>query len=273
MPLQTLVQQPALAEDLHQSIVDRGNPVDANRVMRILRALYNDAAERDTTLPRDRNPCTSVRWAEEKPREAAIPLKEMGKWADQVEQLRRSNPVRASFHTLCLLLGTRPGELARASWSNYDAAREVLVLEDSKKGLYEIPLSRQAIAEIDALRDVGAMLHPNSPWLFPAESKSGHIERCSEPKKKLSHSGNSGRHSFKTIATVIGISDLQSDVLQGRSLLKAGLAGRGYIGRSELTEPLRIAVQKINDEMERLMRNKGTMAPVPKMHESATQLG
>ncbi|MGH7175224.1 MAG: hypothetical protein ACREGR_02610 [Minisyncoccia bacterium] len=253
MALQTLSHQPMLAEDLHKKITDAGHGTDANRALKLLRAIYFDAAQRDRNLSREHHPCTSVRWATERPREAAIPSALLPTWAIQLEKLREISPIRASYHKLCLLLGTRPGELARAKWSDYDAARGVLVMPDTKTDLYEIPLSTHAMAEFERAREVGKMLYPDSDWIFPADSTSGHLARSDEPKKKLSHTGNAGRHTFKTQATILGVPDLHSDVLQGRSLLKAGLAGRGYIGRAELTEPLRKASQMINDEMERLM--------------------
>ena len=49
----------------------------------------------------------------------------MPAWKAQLETLRTTNPLRASYHALCLYLGTRPGELARAKWSEIDAERRV----------------------------------------------------------------------------------------------------------------------------------------------------
>jgi hypothetical protein len=54
------------------------------------------------------------------------------------------------------------------------------------------------------------------------------------------------------LAALLGIPELVRDVLEGRSLLKAGLAGRGYIERSELGPKVREAQQLINDEIDKL---------------------
>jgi hypothetical protein len=58
-----------------------------------------------------------------------------------------------------------------------------------------------------------------------------------------------------------GIDEIVLDVLEGRSLLKSSLAGRGYIDRSELGPKVRAAQHTINHEIDRLFgysANSGT---------------
>src|SRR5437762_14344939 len=110
----------------------------------------------------DRTPTSGLhrRWAQEKPRDAHIPTEQMPAWKAQLETLRTTNPLRASYHALCLYLGTRPGELARAKWSEIDAERRVLFLPQTKTEPYEVPLSTQALDELERMREVDAALYP-----------------------------------------------------------------------------------------------------------------
>jgi hypothetical protein len=134
---------------------------------------------------------------------------------------------------LNLRLGTRPGELARAKWT--DLEREVLVLPETKTHLVELPLTAQIEAELERLREIDRAQYPTSPYIFPARAR-GHLSRLSESKDVLSYSGSSGRTTHHTIGVTLGIDDRVLDVLEGRTLAKSGAAaaGRGYISRNEL---------------------------------------
>lgn len=109
----------------------------------------------------------------------------------QVERPRRFCPV------VPLKNGTHGRERKRSSAKRATSALwlliekrkptlTVLAMPQTKTHLYEIPLSRQAVAEIEQLRAVVSKLHPGSEWMFPVDSESGHIERWGEPKKRLS---------------------------------------------------------------------------------------
>jgi integrase len=259
LPLKTLVEHPVMARDLHRQITGRGAPSEANHTLRLLRSIYRHAAKLDTSLSRVRHPCEAVEWHQEKKRVgAAIPAELMPAWAAQIEAMRSNRPIRASFQMLNLRLGTRPGELARAKWEDFDWQRNVLVLPETKTHLVEVPLTAQIREEFERVKEVGQGLFPGSPYVFRANSKTGYIRELMEQKTVLSHSGNSGRHTHHTIGTILGvqhgIDELVLDVLEGRTLLKSGLAGRGYIDRSELGPKVRAAQERINDEIDRLFR-------------------
>jgi integrase len=266
LPLKTLVDHPVMARDLHRQITARGAPSEANHTLRLLRSIYRHAARLDTSLSRVRHPCEAVEWHQEKKRVgAAIPSELMPAWAAQIDAMRASRPIRASFQILNLRLGTRPGELARAKWEDFDWQRDVLVLPETKTHLVEVPLTDQIRAELELVRVAGQDLFPGSPYVFPANSATGYIRELMEQKAVLSHSGNCGRHTHHTIGTVLGvqhgIDEIVLDVLEGRSLLKSSLAGRGYIDRSELGPKVRAAQHTINHEIDRLFgysANSGT---------------
>jgi len=91
-------------------------------------------------------------------------------------------------------------------------------------------------------------------WLFPSRGDDGRLQRLTEEKATLSHSGNCGRHTFSTQASLLGIDDKTRDVLQGRTLVKAGVAGSLYLDRGEFGAKARKASQKINDRIDQLAK-------------------
>jgi len=243
-----------MARDKHRSITASRGKRAANVTMALLRAVHRYAARLDTSLSFDRHPCTAVEFHDEKPRQgAAIPANEMARWFEQLEALRVKSPIRASYHALCLRLGARPGELAVRQWSDVDFDRRIITFPETKTHLVEIPLTEQCIAELNRLKETTRVLYSRSTHLFPARDGKC-LSRYTELKNTLAYSGNCGRHSHHTIGVVLGIEELVLDTLEGRSLLKAGLAGRGYIERSELGPKIRAAQQLINDRIDELAK-------------------
>jgi hypothetical protein len=148
-----------------------------------------------------------------------------------------------------------PGELSRAKFT--DIERGVLVLPETKTHLVEVPLCPQIDAEIEKMRELRDALWPSSPYIF-ATGSDAHLTRLTESKVVLSHSGNSGRHTHHSIGTVLGISELVLDVVEGRTLLKSGMAGRGYIDRSELGPNVRAGQIAINDRIDALLAGEAS---------------
>ncbi len=255
-PLATLAANPVMARNEHRAITEGRGARTANMAMSLLRTIHRHAAQLDTSLSFERHPCTAVEFHDEKPREgAAIPAGAVREWFAQLEKLRKVSPIRASFHVLCLRLGTRPGELAARKWSEVDFHRNILTLPETKTHLVEVPLTEQCVAELKHVRDAGRMLYPNSEFIFPARDGK-RLSRFTEQRNVLAYSGNCGRHSHHSLGTVLGVGEIVLDVLEGRSLLKAGLAGRGYIDRGELGAEVRAAQQRINDRIDELAKGK-----------------
>lgn len=249
VPLRTLLDNPRMAKEMHERITKESGPSAADHAARLLRSIYRNAAKLDTALPRDRHPCSAVEWHGDRKREdAAIPAKQMPAWKKQLDDLRAMSPARAAFQLLVLRLGCRPGELAKAEWEHVDLKNKLLWIPVSKTEAYEVPIPRQAIAEFKALAETR-----ESHFIFAARGKAGHLARLQEAR--LSHSSNEMRHSHHTVGTVLGINEMVLDVLEGRTLLKAGAAGRGYIDRGELGPQVRAAQDAINARIDVLFKS------------------
>lgn len=68
-------------------------------------------------------------------------------------------------------------------------------------------------------------------WLFPAESKSGHIIEHKEKRCDLSKWGNDLRQTFRTIAQTAGVAELDVHLLMNHSIPGVNA---GYITRNKL---------------------------------------
>lgn len=81
----------------------------------------------------------------------------------------------------------------------------------------------------------GRIMHPDlaSQWLFPADSTSGHISELKESRKILSKWGNDLRQSYRTLATVAEVSEVDARLLMNHSI--SGV-NSGYITRHKLLE-------------------------------------
>jgi integrase len=259
--LRTLVMKPTQAHDEHKAITKRAGPSEADHAMRLLRSIYRHAARLDTSLPGDRNPTSAVEWhGDKKRKDAAIPAKQMPAWKKQLESVRKKSPLRGAYQMLLVRMGCRPGELAEAEWSQVDWKRKALWIPISKTEAYEIPLSPQAIAEFKKLLEARVLNAEGKDHVFPArmgKRGKGHLAQYIEPKETLSHSSGSGRHTHHTIGTRLGIKEIVLDLMEGRTILKSGAAGRGYIDAHELGPELRAAQESINQEIDRLFAGKG----------------
>lgn len=249
----------ALHADISKRKGKRGGTYAANHSMRVLRAIYNRWREEHgpESLPPD-PPTLGMRrrWNPQPRADKAIPFQDFPKWAKQVDEIEKHNAVRAAHHRLCVLLGMRPGELARLRWADVDCRKRTLTVGKSKTGIdITVPMSSAIAQQLKLARDAGRKLVDGSPWLFPAvRGESGHISHWREDKRTLDHHGNAGRHSYRTVGASLGIDELTIRLLQGHSL--SGIS-QGYVTRALLVgTSLRAAQRRISKRIVELMRPK-----------------
>jgi hypothetical protein len=95
----------------------------------------------------------------------------------------------------------------------------------------------------------GRILHPaqSAEWLFPADSASGHLAAHKEDRAELSKLGNDLRQTYRTIATIAEVSDVDAKLLMNHAI--SGV-NQGYITRHKLLEDhLRARQQAISTVM------------------------
>jgi integrase len=251
--LAELAKDPGAVAGLHERITRERGHATANAAMRVIRATYNFARRGDRSLPPE-PPTIAVEMNLETRRDTAIPFHAFPAWARQVEELRKTSPIRASFHTLTLLTGSRPSALKIARWRHLDLRKRTWDFPRTKTGSLTIPLSIEMVQELRRVRDAGRILHEGSEFIFPGNGPDGHLVEHKQRRTVLSHWAGDLRQTHRTVAAAIGIDELSSRLLLGHSL--AGVS-QGYVTRAALVgTSLRDAQRRISRKVSALMMSK-----------------
>lgn len=236
--------------DRHKKIgVDHGHYA-ANSAFRVFRAVYNAALKVHEEL--GVNPAIAVDWFPEQRRKAAILSADLAAWYQEVVKL--TNPIRRDYLIFVMFTGLRRENAASARWSDVDWDNSALLVPYPKSGRpFQLPLSD---ALIDLLRsrqtcEKSQTTFPGSPWVFPADSKTGHI---AEPREKLgvSFSIHGLRNTFITVAESQNISPYAIKMLVNHGTPDKQDVTAGYI-TPEL-ERLREPMQQITDHLKALLQ-------------------
>ena len=232
-PLAKLARQPELVIRRHEDISGENGPYIANSTMKVLRAIYNHALRGNRDLPTF-NPVLAVDWNIEHRRNSGLGEDDLGNWFKELFYLKK--PLRREFHLLTLLTGSRPMALKTARMDNLDLHKRILHIPHPKGGAnkaFDIPLSRPILRCILRVIRLGEMLFPEQSerWLFPADSVSGHMVDHKEDRTILSKWGNDLRQTYRTMAQVAEVSELDVHLLMNHSLRGVNA---GYITRDRL---------------------------------------
>nr|WP_158915798.1 integrase family protein [Caulobacter sp. S45] len=256
-PLGRLGRQPALVSQRHEKITAEHGPYMANGAMRSLRAIYNHAYRSNPDLP-PVNPVTAVDWNKEHRRDTGMSDRAAGKWLEEAYAL--DNPIRREYHLLLLLSGSRPTALKTVRIEHVDLRRRIIHIPKPKGGeikAFDIPLSRAMVRCVVRTLRLGRTLHPEQAlaWLFPADSASGHLVEHKEDRSDLSKWGNDLRQSYRTLAQIAQVPDLDIHLLMNHSLPGVNA---GYITRGALLEGhLRAQQERISKVVEESIGKKG----------------
>lgn len=231
----------------HHKIGEKNGPYVANSVFRVFRAAYNHALKIHDEL--GVNPTIAVDWFPEERRKAAIPSADLTAWYKEVTAM--TNPIRRDYLRFVLFTGLRRESAAVVRWEHIDWEKKALLIPRPKGGetrAFLLPLSDFLI---DLLKErqqckQAKTFFPGSPWVFPAESKSGHI---AEPKEKLGvkFTVHGLRNTFITVAESLDISPYAIKMLVNHSLPDKQDVTAGYI--SPELDRLRAPMQEISDRL------------------------
>ena len=242
--------------ELHRHLTDSKGPYMANHAMRALRAVYRYERRVQPDLPDC--PVDARDFNDEAPREKFISKEELPIWAVQVRKL--PNTVRRDLHFFMLFTGMRREAACRVRWEDLDEHRAVLRIPLPKGGkarAFELPLCREGMGLLEERRKENRVLVPNSPWVFPARSRSGHVM---EPRESDLPSPHVLRHTFSTHATAAGIAFADLQLLLNHRPAR-GVTG-GYIHAPALIEHLREQQQLVVDYLVKTMASP-TLKIVP----------
>ncbi len=237
--LAEMSERPDAIADWHAEQVKIVGATSANHAVRIIRALYRKRSKRDLRLSKVNLPTAAVDFAVERREKKGMRPTDFPAWFAAWKELR---PIRRSFHLTNLLVGARPGELARTKWGDLDAERITVGGGNLKAGnSVPVPLTpeiRKAIAIVGERGDADALI-----W-----------EGCSQASRDdLPATGNDLRRTYKTIATsVCGVPDDVSAFLMGH--MPEGMSQK-YLLRWALSsgDAIKEAQAKISATMTRLL--------------------
>lgn len=161
----------------HALIAKDNGPVTANKVMRLLRALFNFSYATYDVCPV--NPViylTHVRgWFKEQRRRTYIKPHELQKWWQAVHALE--NDTFRDFFLLMLFTGLRRGEAQRIKWSDIDFKDKTLTITDTKNSdPLTLPLGNYLLNMLEERRK----RYGNYRFVFPGTGVDGYL---AEPKK------------------------------------------------------------------------------------------
>jgi integrase len=225
----------------------------ANTAMQTLGMLWNFAARRDPTLPR--NPVTmrlrdEKQWFKTTRRGRYVPDEQLPKFFAAVKNL--SNPITRDYILLLMFTGLRRTEAATMTWGDVDFDHKVFHIpaEHTKTDQrLDLPMTDFVHALLVQRRSYG-----DAKYVFPANSGSGRIE---EPKHGFDEiaaatgirvSAHDLRRTYITLAESCDLSWLAVKALVNHSV-GHGIT-EGYVQMT--VERLRAPAQKVADRLKAL---------------------
>lgn len=232
-PLAKFGLRPDLLIERHERLTSRNGPYVANSVMKAFRAIYNHALRGNRDLP-GYNPALAIDWNPEYRRDTGMGPEDLDGWFAELVAIDK--PLRREFHLLTLLTGSRPTALKTIRIEHIDFKRRVLHIPKPKGGAdkaFDVPMSHAIIKCLIRAIRIAREMHPVQSfyWLFPADSASGHMVESKEDRAVLSKWGNDLRQTYRTLAQVAEISELDIHLLMNHSLRGVNA---GYITRDKL---------------------------------------
>jgi integrase len=209
----------------------KSSPSQANSAMKLLGAVYTWSRKEDPKLPE--SPMTAIKLDQLKPRDWAYTPEQLREWYAGVQKL---NPVKRTWWLTILFTGARRGSVEPLKWADFNFDKKTLHFRIAKGNRpYSVPVSEVLTKVITDYRDSGDA--PPSEWLFPSPIVPGQHMKDIEAISKALGGPHHLRHTFKTVATQLGFSEIQSKILQNHSF--GSEVSRGYIQVSHLLESLR----------------------------------
>ena len=237
-------------------------PTTADHCARLIRACYREEARLDRALNPAALPTSGIRLGKIKVSKAVLDFPDFSAWRKSWDKIE--NPVHKGYHLAALLTGCRPTELALIRESDIDLAARRLVIRNAKAGndislpitgeiAFALAMAINAPPQTITMKGLRGMkpgevrvverkkLHHEiaAPDLvFPGVRQAGH-------RSGLPVSGNALRHTFRSIAVSLEISEMLISFLMGHSLqgVSAKYTNELMIANSEA---LRTAQEKIS---------------------------
>ncbi|WP_099604774.1 tyrosine-type recombinase/integrase [Stenotrophomonas maltophilia] len=244
-PLAELGADRSGVRDRHRRITERHGAPSADNAFRIFRAVYNRGLREHPNLPP--NPCGNVDYHGLRRRKVDAPTDRLRAWGKAVLGL---HPVRRDLHLFMVLTGMRRTSACEARASDLDLASGRLHVPKPKGGstrAFDLSLSGPLAAMLSHRIEENPRLHRKSPWLFPAESKSGHVAEVAQHELD-GLTGHALRHTFATLAVESGVPLLELKYLLNHAASNVTM-GYIHVGPEHLRKHQETASRYILDQL------------------------
>lgn len=226
----------------HQNITRKNGPYTANHAMRAFRSAYNHALRVDVSLPA--NPIIAVTFNKEERRDKVVLPTELPAWWQSIHEI--SSPIRRDFHLFLMFTGMRRRAAAAGRWEHLNWDDRTLDVPNPKGGkerAFQLPLSPYLVELLTQRREENEIAYAGSPWIWPADSASGHLEEPRDTKQKQAlPAPHVLRHSYSSFAKAAGLHESDIALLLNHKL--PGVTG-GYIHGRAIIDHLAACQEQI----------------------------
>jgi integrase len=179
---------------LQQKIAQERGLIEANRMLELLRAVFNKAQR--WGIAKD-NPALGFERFREFRRDRFLSDDELRRLNAALSE--ESDPWRSYFHLL-LLLGVRRSELVAARWADIDFDSHTLRLTRTKSGEPRLaPLPRAGVELLHRLPSLG-----RSEYLFPGTGKTGHLVEVKGAWRRLCRKAGLAQVTIHDLRRTVG---------------------------------------------------------------------
>lgn len=225
-PLAELGANRAGVRERHGRLTEKHGAPTADSVFRVLRAVYNRGLREHPDLPA--NPTANVDYHGLRRRKVDADADKLKEWGRAVLAL---HPVRRDLHLFMILTGMRRTSACESRVADLDPDSQRLHVPKPKGGAsraFDLPLSGPLADLCGHRAQENPKLHRKAPWLFPADSVSGHVAEVAQ--HELGElTGHALRHTYATLALQAGVPIAELKFLLNHA---AGNVTMGYLNPS-----------------------------------------
>ena len=244
----------------------------ANKVFRVLRALYNQYR---IDHPDFSNPVEILSlkklWFPEQARDTRIKPHELKRWIESLQSTVK-NLVHRDYMMFLLLTGLRKNEAMSLAWDQVDMIGKTFrIMKTKNKKPLELPFTDTIESLLDRLRACRDMADSKtSPWVFPSTmSKTGHLYTVSRSLSSVNKQAGLSirlhdlRRTFVSTANSIRIPSYTIKKLVNHS---SGGDVTASVYNVMDVDDLREPMQAITDEFKRIIRPWAKISTDAAMH-------
>jgi len=231
---------------LHARLYREISPYTANRMLSLIRHMYNKATEWGNYSQKLDNPTKGIKKFPEKSRDRFLSGDELHRFFYALYQM--PDGTFKYYILLSLFLGQRRNNIVSLRWDNIDLENGLVYFADTKnKTPLQVPLTTHATALLCLIKQ-----NSNSDWVLPsATSASGHyVEPKKSWQKLLDGAGitNLRLHDLRrTLGSYQAIVGASLPII-GKSLGHKSQAATEIYARLSV-DPVRDSMQKATDKM------------------------